>query len=396
MRILEINSVTYGSTGRIMLELADVARQFGKKVLTVSGKWNNKEQIINHYFIGTALETRLHIFLAIVTGLNGCFSLIGTISLIFQIKKWKPDIIHLHNLHGDYICIPLLFDYIKKNEIPVVWTLHDCWAFTGHCPYFILENCKKWESGCNHCPQYDRYPRTLFDNSQYMYYLKKRWFCGVKKLVLVTPSEWLADLVKESFLKEYPVKVIHNGIDLSTFKPTASDFREKNNCLDKFVVLGVAFRWEYRKGLDVFVELADRLGEEYQIVLVGVDEKTINILPDNIIAIGRTDNVLELVQIYSAADVFVNPTKEDNYPTVNMESIACGTPVLTFETGGSGEMIDDKTGMVVQRDNIDLIVQTIKRIHNMNPYKVEECLNKAKTFEKEKNYYEYLRLYEMM
>ena len=255
--------------------------------------------------------------------------------------------------------------------------------------------CDKWKTGCYRCPQYKEYPKSLFDNSKKMYRLKKKLFTGVENMTIVTPSEWLADLVKQSFLKYYPVKVIHNGIDLNIFKPTPSDFKEKYNIPDsKHILLGVAFGWGKRKGLDVFIELAKRLDyNKYQIVLVGTDDITDKQLPTEIISIHRTQNQQELAEIYTAADVFVNPTREENYPTVNMEAIACGTPIITFKTGGSPEIITEKTGVVVDCDDIDAMQKEIKRICEIKPFTKEDCINQAKLFDMNDRFQEYVDLY---
>jgi glycosyltransferase involved in cell wall biosynthesis len=228
-----------------------------------------------------------------------------------------------------------------------------------------------------------------------MYRHKKKWFTSIDNMILVTPSQWLADIVKQSFLKQYPVKIINNGIDLTVFHPIQSDFRNlyKINA-NKFVVLAVAFNWGIRKGLDVIIELAKRLDEKYQIVLVGADANVDDMLPKNIISIHKTQNQYELAQIYTMADLFINPTREDNYPTVNMESIACGTPVLTFRTGGSAEMLDETCGCVVDCDNIDAMEKEIHYICTEKPFNEEKCLTKAKTFDMNHKFQEYINLYE--
>lgn len=300
--------------------------------------------------------------------LQGRFSYFKTLSFLKKVKKYSPDIIHLHNIHGSYLNLKLLFKFIKKNNIRVIWTLHDCWSFTGHCPYFDMINCEKWKKGCYNCPAYKNYPKSYMDNSKINYRFKKRIFSGVDKMTIVTPSKWLGNLAKQSFLEEYQFKVINNGIDLNIFKPTESDFRQKYHCEGKFVLLGVAFGWGPRKGIDVFVDLAKRLDDRFQIILVGTNEKTDKILPDNIISIHRTNNQKELAEIYSAADLFINPTREENYPTVNMESLACGTPVLTFDTGGCAEIPDESCGMVVAKDDIDSLYNEIIRISKEKPF----------------------------
>lgn len=397
MVILSINSCNYGSTGNIMLNVSELTKEEGidSYVSFPDSKQNRRKDIVNSYNIGNRYNRYIAQLLSLFTGKDGGFGYFYTLRFINKIAKLHPNIIHLHNLHNGYINLPLLFKYIKKNNIRVIWTLHDCWAFTGHCPYFTLVKCDKWKTGCYKCPQYKEYPKSIFDNSKKMYCLKKEWFTGVENLTIVTPSDWLAGLVKESFLRDYPVKVINNGIDLNVFRPTESDFREKNNIAkDKFILLGVAFGWGKRKGLDVFIELSKRLdNEKYQIVLVGTDDNVDKQLPQNIISIHRTQNQKELAEIYTAADLFVNPTREENYPTVNMESIACGTPVLTFRTGGSPEILTDKTGYVVGCDDIDELEKEIIRIKEERPFNKEDCIEHSKSFDMNERFKEYIELY---
>lgn len=399
MKTVLINSCNFGSTGNIMLEIAETAENGGytAAVCYPQSRDNSRKQKEKDFIIGTRFSRNIHLQLAGITGLNGCFSYFSTLKLLKKLDKLKPDIIHLHNLHNCYINLPMLFKYIKKHNIKTVWTLHDCWSFTGHCPYFDMIGCDKWKTGCYSCPQYKEYPKSLFDNSKYMYRLKKKWFTGIKDMTIVTPSEWLAGLVKESYLKDYPVKVINNGIDLNVFKPTESDFRKKYALENKYIVLGVAFGWGRRKGLDVFVELARRLDKEkYKVVLVGTDDNVDKLLPENIISIHRTQNQTELAKIYAAADVFANPTREENYPTVNMEALACGTPVVTFNTGGSPEMLDETCGAAVAKDDNDAMYNEIIRICEKKHYSLEACIKKAKGFDKNEKFGEYIRLYEVL
>lgn len=399
MKTVLINSCNFGSTGNIMLEIAETAENGGytAAVCYPQSRDNSRKQKEKDFIIGTRFSRNIHLQLAGITGLNGCFSYFSTLKLLKKLDKLKPDIIHLHNLHNCYINLPMLFKYIKKHNIKTVWTLHDCWSFTGHCPHFDMIGCDKWKTGCYSCPQYKEYPKSLFDNSKIMYRLKRKWFTGVENMTIVTPSEWLASLVKESYLKDYPVKVINNGIDLNIFKPTESDFIKKYALENKYIVLGVAFGWGRRKGLDVFIELAKRLDEEkYKIVLAGTDDNVDKLLPDNIISIHRTQNQTELAEIYTAADVFANPTREENYPTVNMEALACGTPVVTFNTGGSPEMLDETCGAAVAKDDNDAMYNEIIRICEKKPYSMEACIKKAKGFDKNEKFGEYIRLYEVL
>ena len=340
------------------------------------------------------MENILHFFLARFLGGNGLYSYFGTQQLIRKLKKYKPDVLHLHNLHASCFHLPSLFKYIKKQDVRTVWTLHDGWAFTGHCANFDMIGCEKWKTGCFACPQRTAYPKTYVDCSKPMYKRKKQWFTGVKDMTIITPSKWLAGLVKQSFLQEYPVKVINNGIDLSIFKPTESDFRAKYGLENKKILLGVAFGWGTGKGLDVFIELSKRLDERYQIVLVGTDENTDKQLPNNIISIHRTQNQAELAQIYTQADLFVNPTREDNFPTVNIESLACGTPIVTFKTGGSPEIIDETCGVVVEKNDVDGMQREIERICETSPYTKQACILRAQNFDASVKFGEYVQLYQ--
>lgn len=392
IRVVEINATHRGSTGKVMLGTAEVLRQNGNEVYTFSAEKDGPVPK-GHQFFSTRQENLIHRIISVFTGISGKGTKGGTRRLLKRLDEIKPDVIHLHNLHGWYINVPMLFDYIKKNNIRTVWTLHDCWGFTAQCSHFTVEKCEKWKTGCYSCPRYRLYPYTFVDRTKKMWKLKKEWLTGVKDLTIVTPSQWLADLVKQSFLKEYPVKVINNGIDLSVFKPLGSDFREKYNLQNKKIVLGVASGWGYRKGLDVFVELSKCLPQDYQIVLVGTDEKVDKQLPDSIISIHRTQNQRELAEIYSMADVFVNPTREENYPTVNMEALACGTPVVTFKTGGSPEIIDSTCGSAVDVDDIDALQQEIRRACVDCLYLREACIERAKGFDMYKRYEEYVNLY---
>lgn len=397
MKVLSINSVPYGSTCGIMLGIHNVASQSGVQVDTATGYSTHPTKALptEHIKIGGGANKTLHMILAKLTGLNGCLSFISTLKLLKTIKKKQYDILHLHNLHGWFINLPMLFEYVKKYNIPVIWTLHDCWSFTGHCPHFTMVKCDKWKTGCYDCPQYREYPESRFDNSALMYAKKKKWFTSVKHLTIVTPSHWLADLVKESYLKDYPVKVIHNGIDLDVFKPTPSNFRQKNGIDDgKYIILGVSFGWGKRKGLDVFVELSERLdSEKYQIVLVGTDDNVDKQLPSNIISIHRTQDQKELAEIYTVADVFVNPTREENYPTVNMEALACGTPVITFKTGGSPEIINDSCGISVDCDDIATLEKKIRQVCEQKIFDANSCLNRAADFDRNNRLKEYVDLY---
>lgn len=395
MKIISINLGNFSSTGKIAKGIQDISSYYGcEYYLSYPENNSNKLKCDNDIIIGTKFGRRISVRICQVVGFHGCGSVFATMSLIKQIEAKNPNILHLHNLHGSYINIPMLFRFIKKRKMKVVWTLHDCWSFTGQCPYFTLANCEKWKTGCHSCPNYKSYPSSLWDNSKLMWKLKKKWFTGVKDMTLVTPSVWLCNLVRQSFMSDYPVKVINNGIDLSVFYPHKSDFKEKKGLMNKKVILGVAFDWGIRKGLDVFVELSKNLPDSYQIVLVGTTPEIVNQLPKNIITINRTNSQEELAEIYSAADVFVNPTREENYPTVNMEAIACGTPVVTFKTGGSPEIISNETGVAVEVDDKEALMQAIKTICESQENVEKVCIAHSKDFNQVNRFKEYYDLYQ--
>lgn len=342
MKILQINSVCgIGSTGRIATDIHNALIKRGHKSWIAYGREEPKN-CDSAIRIGRDFDVYSHALLTRIFDKHGFGSKKATLEFIEKVKTIEPDIIHLHNIHGYYINIEVLFAFLKEYGKPVVWTLHDCWSFTGHCAYFTLVECDWWREGCYDCPQKRIYPSSFFlDNSRDNYQRKKEAFRGVKNMTIVTPSNWLANLVKESFLKEHKVITIPNGIDTDLFKPVESDFKKRMEIEDKYVILGVANVWDKRKGLEYFVELADMLHQDEMIVLVGLNDKQIKQMPDNIIGITRTNNTQELIEIYSAADVFLNPTLEESFGMTNLEAQACGTYTITFDSGGSGETIID-------------------------------------------------------
>ena len=400
MKIVQINMVHNSSTGKIMIQIARTAREKGYEAHTFSVPGFSvrhpeaRPEIPGHTYLGTPFEHGLHYVLGKNLGLNGYFSVFTTAALIRRLKIIQPDIIHLHNIHNWCLNLPMLMSYVKKSGAKVVWTLHDCWSFTGQCPYFDMVQCERWKTGCHDCPQCGAYPESRVDHSAMMYRKKQKWFLNMKDATLVTPSNWLADLARQSFMGCYPVKVIHNGIDLEVFRPVESDFRAKYGLEDKIVLLGVAFGWGKRKGLDVFLELAGRLDEKYRIVLVGTSEELDSRLPANIISIHNTDNQQQLAQIYTAADILLNPTREENFPTVNLEAMACGTPVITFRTGGSPEMLDETSGMVVAKNDIDGMLQAIDAVLADPDITPESCRKRAMDFDMNHRFAEYVSLYE--
>lgn len=361
MKVLMINSVCgIRSTGRICTDIAQELENNGHECKIAYGREAVPARFEKYAVrIGSDFGVKLHAGLSRIFDKSGFYSRRATAKFIKWIKTYDPDIIHLHNLHGYYLNVETLFKYLKQANKPVVWTLHDCWTFTGHCPYFDMSGCEKWKTGCAHCPQKKQYPVSLvFDNSKKNYLRKKACFTDVDNLTIVSPSQWLKDLVGNSFLREYPVNVIANGVDIEVFKPTNGDFKSRYGLDGKTVILGVAGVWEERKGLNDFIRLAKILDDRYRIVLVGLSDAQLAELPENVIGIKRTNNVSELAEIYTAADVLFNPTYEDNYPTVNLEAQACGTPVITYTTGGSGESVP--TENVVPRGDLQSVIKLLE------------------------------------
>lgn len=393
--ILSINTATNESTGKIMSQISETAGSSGFESYVAYGRRGNysKESTIK---IGDKSSVRWHGLVTRMTGKHGFSSKRATLTFLKQVDNLKPDLIHLHNIHGYYLNIELLFNYIKEENIPVVWTLHDCWSFTGHCAYFDFVKCDKWIDGCYACPQKHTYPKSLFvDYSKKAYERKKEIFLGLDNMTLVTPSVWLKNLVRRSFLKEYDTRVINNGIDISKFTSKNVKKNEFGIDEDKFIILGVAGNFEPRKGLKYFIELSKIIGDDMVIYLVGLNDKQIRDLPKNIVGIKRTENIQQLVGMYSMADVFVNPTLEEVFGMVNIEALACGTPVVTFDTGGSPESIDEKCGIVVEKGDVQALFEAINKIKARGKKTYgNNCYRRVlEHFRAEEKFKEYIDLY---
>lgn len=392
MKIVQINSFCgNGSTGKICVGISKLlcAKGIENYILYASGD--------SDYPYGIKCAEPLPKLQALrsrILGNYGFNSRKSTQRLIGELERIGPDVVHLHNLHAHNCNLEMLMGYFREKGTKLVWTFHDCWAFTAYCPHFVMAGCDQWKTGCHHCVQ-SRSFSWFADRSSWLYEKKKAAFSGLN-MTIVTPSQWLADLVKESFLKDYPVMVVNNGINLDVFKPTASVFRKKHGIPEeKFILLGVAIQWIPRKGADVFIRLAKRLDpKKFQIVLVGTDDDIDRQLPENVISIHRTANQAELAEIYTAADLFVNPTREEVFGLVNVEALACGTPVLTFRTGGSPECIDEMSGAVVDCDDEDALYEQILRIAHTHPYSTDDCISRAGRFSEEKKFAEYIELYQ--
>lgn len=409
-RVLLVNTVARksNSVGRLVTELYHTLEDHGYECLIAFGRDDPPEDC-RYYRIGTESDVYIHGAMSRITDRQGFYSTQATKAFIRVIEDFNPDVIHLHNIHGYYLNIRVLFDYLHDSRRKVIWTLHDCWSFTGHCSHFEYIGCTKWMTCCDSCEQLNEYPKSMvLDNSRRNYLEKKVLFTGVRKMMLVTPSEWLADKVSQSFLGKYPVTVVPTGIDLEQFKPMP-EVRQKGNLVfeirrrlglrGKTVLLGVASPWRERKGLLQFVNLSKLIDDRTAIVLLGLDDDQFEDLPDSIIGLARTESIEELVAIYSMADIYVNLTLEDTFPTTNLEALACGTPVITFKAGGSPESIDESCGIVVERNSIQGVLAAIDRIRSMRGicYTPEMCVRHAQYYSKEYRFMEYIQeVYDVM
>jgi len=363
IKIIQINTVCNGSTGKIMGDIARKANKEGYQTLCIYGRRKGYKDL-NCVKVGGFFSFWLHVILTTIFDTQGHHgSYFKTKKIVRILRRENPDIIHLHNIHGYYLNYPVLFKYLKNEfEGEIKWTFHDCWPFTGHCPYFTLAKCGKWKKQCYNCPNKKRYPTSLvFDNSKKEYLLKKKYFTSLKNLTIITPSDWLNNLVKQSFMSKYEIITINNEIDKNIFRPTIDDkvIEKYGIPNDKKIVLGVASIWEDRKGLKDFIKLSKLLDKDYKIVLVGISKKQKKNISNNIVCIERTDNQYELAVLYTRADVFVNPTYEDNYPTVNLEAIACGTKVICYDTGGCSEQINKDNGIIIDTGNVEKIKKNL-------------------------------------
>ena len=388
LRLLQINvdSALY-SCGKICEDIAKVAKSEGWDTYIAFGR-EHKAGVSKEIKIGTMLDVYEHYLEHKIFDREGMASKNATKQLIKEIKIINPDIIHIHLIHDHYLNYNILFDYLSNTNTPVVWTQHDSWNITGHCYHFVSKNCEKWKSECYKCPLIHEYPFSLIDRSQKNYQLKKESFNKVKNLTIVSCSQWLDDFIGQSFLKDKSHMVIHNGVDINIFKPS----KEKNT--EKFRILGVALPWTKAKGIDDFFVLRDLLPlSEYEIIMVGLDKKQISTLPAGIVGIERTHNVEELVDLYSSSHVLVNLSYAENFPTINLEALACGTPVLTYKTGGSPEALNEDTGVVVEQGDINAVAGTIVNMKS-NPLSPVACRKRAESsFNKETCFKRYIDLY---
>ena len=385
-KILQINVVSnILSTGKISEDISKVAMSYGWECYIAYGRESHPSVNVEIQ-IGSKLDVYKHYAFSLLFDREGWESVRATRSLICKIKDLAPDIIQLHNIHDHYLNYPILFKYLASCDIPIVWVQHDCWTFTGGCMFFDRIGCEKWTTVCEQCPEKRAF---FFDNSKKHFLLKQRLLNEIKTLIYVPVSFWLEGLIKKSHQGHRRVKTIHNGVDLGLFRPTIKTRIDRT-----FKILGVAAVWSARKGLDDFIKLRRILPQEYEITLVGLSQQQIERLPTGINGIERTANIQEMVQLYNDSDVFVNPTYSDNFPTTNIESLACGTPVITYNTGGSPEAIDENTGVVIPQGNVDALARAIMQM-KIYPLSSVDCRSRAEQyFDKDKCFLQYISLYE--
>lgn len=399
MKVLQINSVCgVGSTGRIATDIHDALTKNGHESYIAFGR-KKAHNIERKYTIkiGGYLNVLWHVFMTRVFDNHGFSSKRATKYLIKQIEKLNPDIIHLHNLHGYYLNVEILFKYLQQKKVKVVWTLHDCWSITGHSAHFSHPKNDDWFEGIHCCNGKRNYPQSyIIDNRRKNGLRKKSIFTALDNMRIITPSEWLENLVNQSFLSKYDIKTINNGIDLISFKNGRNHFRKTHDLENKTILLGVASPFTEKKGLSKFIELSQKLPSEYVIVLVGLKNNQIKKLPKNIIGYSKTDSLKKLVNIYNGSDIFLNLTLEDTFPTTNIEALACGLPIITFDTGGSPEMIDSKTGIVIKNNDVDSIVEILEKIKSgIIAFNKEDSILRAhKLYNKNDRLADYLSIYQ--
>lgn len=403
-KLLQINPVlrVSTSTGRIMQEIGELAMRNGWEsyIAYSRGRDGIKPCTSKLVPVGNKWSVAWHGVKTRLLDAHGLASSGATRQFIKQIEQIKPDVIHIHNIHGYFLNYRILFDYLSKCDIPVVWTVHDCWLYTGHCYYYSYIQCNRWQTGCHDCPQRREFPTSLWhDRSEKNYEDKRKAFTSMPKdrLVIVPVSQWICDEMQKSFFRGYDFRVIHNGINTEVFRVYDSqETRKKYGLGNKHVLLGVASIWSKEKGLDDFVQMAKLLHEDEIIVLVGIKPEEKKKLPAKIVGIARTENIQQLAALYAAADAFINPTWQDNYPTVNMEAIACGTPVVTYRTGGSVEAVTEETGFVVEQGDVRGLLEAAHRVEQQGKaYYQHRCREYALAhFKKEDRYADYIRLYD--
>ncbi|HTO14683.1 MAG TPA: glycosyltransferase [Edaphocola sp.] len=401
MKVFQISiEVNSGSVGRI-------AEQIGLKVLESDGEsyityarsnQPSQSQVIK---IGNLYDVYYHVLSTRLFDNHCLASTKPTKELVRKMKAIDPDIIVIHHIHGYYLNMEVLFAYLSRLSIPIIWVFHDCWSFTGHCTHFEEIGCEKWKKECYECPLKTEYPASyLLDRSKRNFNLKKKLFNSVSNLTIVSVSQWMDNLVRQSFLSNQKMEVIKNGIDLNIFKPKNNTqiIKRQLSIENKFVILGVAAVWTKSKGLNDFLKLFNLIDEGIIIVLVGLSQDQVQNLPKGIIGIQKTENVEHLVDLYSLSDLYLNLTYNDTFPLTNLEALACGTPVLTYKTGGSVEAVSKETGFIIDQGDLNAVVEVVKKVREKGKeYYAENCRNRAiSNFDKDDRYNDYIQLFKKL
>lgn len=399
-KLLQINTVVnFGSTGRIVEEIGSLAIKKGWESHIAYGRYDRLSNS-SLFKIGDIWDNYYHVLNTRLFDRHGLCSNSATYSLIDQINKIKPNIIHLHNIHGYYLNYEILFDFLNSLKIPLVWTLHDCWPMTGHCTHFDYVKCNKWQQECQKCPQIREYPKSFFfDRSKKNYLLKKKKFSTLNNLTIVSVSKWLNSVVEKSFLSKHLNQIIYNGIDVEIFSDKWENKNEQINELinnNNFIMLGVATDWtKHSKRLEDYISLSEKIDKIDKIVLVGLSKKVIKKLPSNIIGIERTENPKELAALYCIANVTLNLSVEESFGLTTVEGLSCGIPSIVYNCTASPELISQGTGVAVKEGNINEILDAINIIKvNGKTFYKSECRKRAlECFDKRDRYNDYLNLY---
>ena len=399
MKILRITTeINRSSIGRTTEQLGKLVIDEGWESYIAYGRADGISESYK-IKIGSNVAVYFHGLISRLFDLHGHGSYFATRKLIRDIERIKPDIIHLHDIHGYYINLNILFEYLRKSTIPIVWTHHDCWAYTGHCGFYSEIGCEKWKTGCHHCPLYKQYPASLFfDRSRKSFEQKRLLFTSLKKVYNVGVSQWICEEIKSSFMNKYPIIRIYNGIDTNIFRPSKEynkSIREKYGLGNGILLTAVATAWGERKGLSDYLALRKILDKKYTLVFVGAPESLISTLPKGIVGIKRTDDINDLTKIYSASSIVLNLAGAESFGKTTPEGLACGVPSIVYNCTASPELVDEKTGVIVEKGDIHGVRDAIEIIMSWDKLQTEmNCRNRAcELFSIEKNWPMYIELY---
>ena len=400
--LLQINATcNWGSTGHIAEQIAAYAKTKGWGCYLAHGARYINDSAMNTYMVGSKTDNLLHVAKSMLLGQHGLGSKSVTLEFVKYIDYIGPDVIHLHNIHGYYLNYQILFEYLKRSGVPVVWTFHDCWPMTGQCTHFVSVGCEKWKetNGCHHCPLLGESYKTYVDRSNKNWHLKKELFASLDNLIIVPVSHWLEGIVKESYFKNKHIQTIHNGVDTDVFVPLPDNSYslEKYSLYDTQYVMGVSTDWSDKKGFSDYCKLSSQMPSGVKIVLLGLDEEKCRIaLQYGIIGLKRTDNVDELVQLYNGASIIMSLSYEETFGLTTVEGFACGVPGIVYNATASPELVSPETGIVVEPGNLEEVVRAIRLILGKGKvYFSQACRERAvKLFNKDERYEEYVRLYE--